>query len=216
MIETAKQRSSIYGFLALIYRSEITKTLLIKIKDPALLSLLGVNLESDFLHRPEDELLEEHAVEYTRLFIGPGKHISPHESVHHERGDGDWGSLWGKATVEVKKFIEATGLEYAPDFTGMPDHISVELELMQRVTAGEAQARKENDIDKVDYCLQIENKFMDAHLLKWVPAFCDKVVSQAELSFYREMAHVTKQFMKFEEEEIKKYISEAGKTKTAC
>ena len=212
MVDTATQRSNIYGFLSLIYRTEITEPVLKHVREPDFLSVLsgmGAQLENDFFNKLGDDLLEELAVEYTRLFIGPGKHISPHESVHHKRDDGDWGQLWGKSTVEVRKFIEASGLEYTPEYRGMPDHISVELEFMQQAAKMESQALEDNDNEGLLYCLKMEKRFIEEHLLKWVPGFCDRIISDAEMSFYREMARVTKHFMEFEEEEIKRYISDA-------
>ncbi|MCK5512412.1 MAG: molecular chaperone TorD family protein [Thermodesulfovibrionia bacterium] len=214
MAKMAIERSNTYGLLSTIYRAEPTIYFLNQIKDPhflGVLSDLGIQFDKKFLKRPAKKLVEDLAVEYTRLFLGPGKHISPHESVHHERDNGDWGMLWGKSTVEVKKFIESTGLEYKTDFTGMPDHISVELEFMHRVIKEEAEAREKNNIDKVNYCIQIENKFMDEHLSKWIPVFCDKVISHTGLCFYKEMAKVTKHFIEFEKEELKIYISETQK-----
>ena len=214
LVETAAQRSNIYGLLALIYRTEITRELLHNIKKQEFLSVLsdmGAELENDFLQKNEDELIEDLAVEYARLFIGPDKHISPHESIHHDTGDGDCGQFWGRSTVEVKKFVETAGLEYKPDYTGMPDHISIEFEFMQQAAKREAQAREENDSDGLLYCLKMEKMFIEEHLLEWIPIFCDKVISEAELPFYREIAKVTKNFMEFEKEEISKYISEAEK-----
>ncbi len=218
MIETARQRSNIYGLLALIYRTEITKTLLQHIKEPEFLSVLydmGAKLEDDFLKKPEDVLIEDLVLEYARLFLGPGKHISPHESVHHERDDGDWGQLWGADTVAVKKFIETAGLEYKSKYTGLPDHISVELEFMLEAAKREAQAWEENDNDGVLYCLKMEKKFIEEHLIKWLPVFCDKVISEAEMAFYREMAKLTKSFIEFEKETINKYITEARKVSSS-
>jgi TorA maturation chaperone TorD len=150
MVETATQRSNIYGLLSLIYRTEVTKDLLAHIKKPEFLSVLsdmGAKLEDDFLKGSEDKLIEDLAVEYTRLFLGPGKHISPHESIHHDTGDGDWGQFWGRSTVEIKKFIAASGLEYKSEYTGLPDHISVELEFMQLAAKRETQALEEKDND---------------------------------------------------------------------
>ncbi len=100
MTELAGQRSAVYGFLAMVFRKELTSDLLDRIKDPAfgqVLSDLGVNLGDEFHAKPKEELLEDLAVEYTALFLGPGQHISPHESVHHERPDGKWGKLWGNS-----------------------------------------------------------------------------------------------------------------------
>ena len=219
MIETAGHRSNIYSFLSLIFRTEVTKELLENIKERSFVSMLtdmGVNFDDDFLTKPEDALIENLAVEYARLFLGPDKHISPHESVHHERNDGDWGVLWGRSTVEVKKFIETAGLKYKKKYTGLPDHISVELEFMQEAARNESQAWKENKNEEAVYCLKMEKKFIEEHLLTWVPAFCDKVIADAEMPFYREMAELTKSFIEFEKKEIDNYISGVKKETTTC
>lgn len=201
----ARQRSHIYGLLAMVYRQEMTPDFLSQMKDPqflGVLSDLGVDWSGDFLEKPEEEVLDELAVEYARLFLGPGKHISPHESVHHQREDGQWGQLWGESTVEVKKFIETAGFSYESEFTGMPDHITAELEFMERVTEREGQAWAEDDDNKALYCRKIEKKFIEEHLLKWIPQFCDKVTEAAEPPFYRDMASLTKHFIELEKEEI--------------
>jgi TorA maturation chaperone TorD len=209
----AQERSNIYGLLSIIYRQEPTSALIQQIKDPVFregLAGAGINLEEEFFNQPEEKLLEDLAVEYTRLFLGPGKHISPHESVHHERAaDGDWGNLWGKSTVEVKKFIETAGLEYKSEYSGLPDHISVELEFMQEVIKRETQAWKENDREGALYCLKIEKKFFDEHLIRWIPVFFDKIISEAELSFYREMSRLAKSFIELEAKTIDNSLSSA-------
>jgi TorA maturation chaperone TorD len=203
----ARHRSNIYGLLATVYQQEITSDLLQQIKDPQFLGVLSdIGLEGidDFLQSPENELLEDLAVEYTRLFLGPGNHVSPHESVHHQREDGQWGQLWGASTAEVKNFIETTGLSYSDDFKGMPDHITVELEFMQQLTLHEEQAWKEADADKATAFRNVEKKFIEEHLIHWIPAFCENVIQEAELSFYREIASLTQKYIQFEKTEIRK------------
>ncbi len=203
--ETAQQRSSIYGFLARMYSKEVSQSLLDKIREPKFLSMLseiGARFDDDFSKKADNGLVEDLAEEYTRLFLGPGKHISPHESVHHERDDNDWGRLWGQSTVEVKKFIESAGLSYKPEYSGLPDHISVEFEFMQELAKEEASAWKKNDTARAQYCRQIEQKFMDWHMSRWIPGFCDKVMSEAEMTLYKEMARVTRSFLEFDEREL--------------
>ena len=205
----ARQRSNVYGLLATVYRQEVTSGLLQQIKGPqflGVLSNLGIQLGDDFFHKNEEELLEDMAVEYTRILLGPGKHISPHESVHHQRDDTQQGQLWGESTVEIKKFIESSGLDYRSEYRGLPDHISVELEFMQQVTLREEQAWREEVKDGALYCLRIEKKFVEKHLIRWIPIFCEKVIREAELPFYREMAALTKNFVEFEKGEIIRYI----------
>ena len=205
MTAVARQRSNVYGLLATVYRQEVTSGLLQQSKDPqflGVLSDLGIQLGDDFFQRNEEELLEEMAVEYTRLFLGPGKHVSPHESVHLQRDDAGQGQLWGESTVEVKKFIESSGLDYRSEYKGLPDHISVELEFMQQVTLREQQAWREDDRDGALYCLKIQKKFIQEHLIRWIPIFCEKVMAEAELPFYREMAVLTKRFVEFDWREL--------------
>lgn len=204
MITVARHRSDIYGLLAVLYRQEPTRDLLKRVRDPQFLEVLsqwGGELENDFLNRPEGELLEEMAVEYTRLFLGPGRHVSPHESVHHEREDGKWGQLWGASTVEVKKFIEGTGLRYKTGYRGLPDHISLELELLEVLTRREEEAWEQDDEEGARRCLDVERRFLDEHLLRWVVPFCDKVIAAAKLSFYRSLASFTKRFIEFDRQE---------------
>jgi len=203
--DIAEHRSGIYGLLAAIYRSEVTSDLLDQAKDPRFLGILnglGLGLNGDFIQKPEDELLNDLAVEYARLFLGPGKHISPHESVHHQRDDGQWGQLWGESTVEVKKFIEATGLNYEPDYKGLPDHISVEFELMEALTQREVKAWSEHDETAAIQCLEVQQKFLENHLGRWIPSFCEKVIKEAELPFYRGLAELTQRFINFEVQEM--------------
>ena len=209
----AEHRSSIYGFLAAIYRQELTSELLQQMKAhrfQEVLSNLGVKLNNGFFQNSEKELLEKLAIEYTRLFVGPGKHISPHESVHHKKEGGQSGQLWGELTAEVKRIIESSGLEYKSEFTGMPDHISVELEFMQQVVQREAQAWEAGDDETARLCLKNEKNFVDDHLLGWIPDFCEKVIETAEVPFYREMARLTRNFIEFEKQELKKLTEDTG------
>jgi TorA maturation chaperone TorD len=189
----SRERGNLYGFLACVYRREPTVDLIHRIKDPAFLEALtdaGVELR-DYLDRPDHELLAELGQEYTRLFLGPGKHVSPHESVHVPGG----GSLWGEATSAVKKFIEQVGVDYRPDYTGIPDHISVELEFMQRLTDAEARAWAEGDEARAADCLSIERRFIEKHLFRWSTCFCENVIREARLPFYAQLAAMTSAFI---------------------
>jgi TorA maturation chaperone TorD len=205
-------RSTLYGFLAAIYRQEVSSDLLQHIKDPQFLGVLtklGIELNNGFFKKPEKELLDALAVEYAHLFLGPGKHVSPHESVHHKKEGAQSGQLWGESTAEVKKFIESSGLEYKSEYTGLPDHISVELEFMQQVILREEQAWQDDDKETAMLCLENEKKFADEHLFRWIPEFCEKVVTEADLPFYREMAKLTRTFIEFERQEIERLNSNA-------
>ena len=198
----ATERSNLYGFLATVYREEPTPEFLRHLRDPSFLQVLaaaGVILDQDLLSLPEEELVSELALEYTRLFLGPGKHVSPYASVHLPAGGG---SLYGAPTAAAKRFIESTGARYRPDYHGLPDHISVELEFMQQVVLAEAEAWDSQDPEQARKCVSIEKEFIDFHLAGWVPVFCEKVCQRAELSFYCEMAKMTQEFLRMERDEL--------------
>ena len=201
----AQYRSDIYGMLAALFRREITPDLLKQVKEPQFLGVLtgqGAGDLEDFLQGDDDDVIEALAVEYARLFLGPGKHISPHESIHHTRPDGDWGQLWGGSTVEVKKFIESTGLSFAKEYKGLPDHIAAEFELMQALTRQESQAWHAADSVKARYFRDIEKQFIGKHLSRWVSEFCTRVAEAAELPLYRDLAVLTRGFIEFETKAI--------------
>ena len=199
----AGYRSRMYSLLARVYRSEPDAALIAMLKAPLVTEAftgMGAEFEPGFFDQSEDVLMEELAVEYARLFLGPGPHVSPHESLHHELPSGKWGQLWGDSTVEVKNFIEDTGLTVESELNLLPDHISVELEFMYLIANREAEAREEGDNEAAALCIKMENEFLERHLASWVPAFCDKVIATAENSFYRVMAELTKRFLEFEME----------------
>ncbi|NOX97111.1 MAG: molecular chaperone TorD family protein [Nitrospirae bacterium] len=206
-------RSNLYGLLSLIYNRELTAETLRELKKPEFretLSKLNIQLGGDFFNKPEEELLLDLTLEYTRLFIGPGRHISPHESVYREDKE-DKGLLWGEATVEVKEIIEGAGLEYKADYKGIPDHISIELEFMQRLTKYEHEAWESGDREKACRCLEYEKLFLESHLDKWVPLFCDKVMEEGKLTFYREMARLTKEYISLEKRYVNELLSDSPK-----
>ena len=202
--DSAKSRSEIYRLLTTVFRKKPSEAFINELRGSRLsgaFSDIDVELGEKFYSDPESELVEEMAVEFSRLFIGPGRHISAHESIFAEI-DGDSGGLWGKATVAVKKFIETTGLNFEPKFTGLPDHVSVELEFMQKLSEWEANKWMQEDRNSAEYCQSVQRMFLEQHLLCWLPQFCDAVMAQAEMPFYRAMAELTKNYMEFERQNI--------------
>ncbi|NIA22036.1 MAG: hypothetical protein GWP05_08775 [Anaerolineaceae bacterium] len=136
------------------------------------------------------------AEEYTRLFVGPGPHVSPYASVYL---DGE-GQLWGESTSRVKRFIETMGLSFEGHWGGIPDHIAIELEVMQRLSGLEAElwaqcAKAPGEApghSRLARCLELEEQFLGDHLGRWAARFCDRVLERAVSHLYREAASVTK------------------------
>lgn len=200
--ETATARANVYGLLATVFRAEPSSSFLTRLKDPEILGVfeaLDLSLGDEFRDSPSERLHEDLAVEFTRLFLGPSGHVSPHESLHTDRASGGNADLWGPETVAVKRFMEAAGLTLDDDFTGMPDHISAELEFMRKLCEFEAAAWDNAERETAVFCQNVQKRFVEEHLIQWVPNFCDKVVDMARMTFFKEMAKATKGFVDYEQ-----------------
>lgn len=196
----AVSRSNCYGLLALVFRDVPTAEIVAQLTAPPLaevLSHLGYDATQD-LAGELDAVTKRLGEQYTRTFVGPGPHVSPYASVHHS-GEGQ---LWGDSTVWVKRFIETTGLSFRNNWDSIPDHIAIELELMQRLADHEAKLRvqltsapadedKQNLIRRLQQCLQAQELFLREHLCKWVPQFYERVLEICPSAFYREVAGLT-------------------------
>jgi TorA maturation chaperone TorD len=216
MAETATARANIYGLLTAAFRVEPSSSFLTRLKDPEILGVLeglGVSLGEDFRDSSNEQLREDLAIEFTRLFLGPRGHISPHESLHTDSASDGNADLWGAETVKVKRFMEAAGLTVDDSFTGMPDHISAEMEFMQQLTTREAEAWTEADEEFATNILKIEKRFYDEHLSRWVARFCDKVIETSEHPFYQGIGDVTKGFLEYEGETLQDFVAGAGNGK---
>jgi TorA maturation chaperone TorD len=202
---TAENRSYYYGFLSTVYLQEPTREFIKSLKASNFLDDLNnsdLRFDKTINNDVSDNHLNNLVLEYTRLFIGPGKHISPYESVYRDNED----ALWSETTVEVKNFIESLGLEYSYNWSGLPDHIGVELEFMQRLTCHEKEAWTQEDKKQAIHCLEFEKRFVDEHLSQWVPTFCDKVKEETRVAFYGEIANLTRQFIDFDSKLIDKNL----------
>ncbi len=198
--QQASSRSNCYGLLALILRGPPTCQVVAQLRSGPLadaLSDLGYDLTKDLAGELE-AVTERLTEQYTCSFLGPGPHVSPYASVHHDAE----GQLWGDSTVQVKRFVESVGLSFEGNWDSIPDHIAIELELMQRLSAYEAElwARRavatgssQKDIDEqLTRCLGVEEKFLLEHLCVWVPKFCDDLLEESTGSLYRKIAALTK------------------------
>jgi len=201
-MELAKQRSDTYGFLAGIFRQELTAEQIKGMIDTGVLKLLvesGAKVDLSFFNRPIEQVEEDLAVEYAALFIGPGKHIVPHESIYAPDSTGKVGYYWGECTADFKSWVEHYGLNLSKKFESIPDHASAELEFMQKVIEQEKLAGERGDEETAKKCLEVEKAFFKKHIINWMPRFFDRVIGATKLDFYREAAKVAKDFLIEEE-----------------
>jgi len=196
-LEDLQSRINFYQFLSFLFNREITSEFYSELQESEIAQLM---VERGYLpsYKPgPDELkdfIEELQCEFTRIFIGPGKHLPPYESVHLETGD-DANLLWGKTTAEVNRFYKYYGFDFTPDYGGIPDHISVEFEFMWKILKEEIIALEGGDSSKAVHCRKVQREFFNKHVKTWVPGFCHKVLTSADSQFYHGIASLTRDFI---------------------
>ncbi|MBI5196765.1 MAG: molecular chaperone TorD family protein [Nitrospirae bacterium] len=133
-----------------------------------------------------EQTLEDLLWEYTRLFIGPYRlPCPPWESVYTSSRK----LMMQDAYDEVLNFYNEAGLAVNnPDI--MSDHIGAELNflavLFQRI---------DSEPEKMFYCTNIAIRFLDEHIIKWVPTFTRDMEDAADSFFYRALAMSTRNFI---------------------
>ncbi len=196
--EVAGQRGGVYGILAQVFLKEMDRALLRTLRAPELASALaelGLDPVDTLGQAPEAQVLEALAVDYAGLFLGPGPHVPPYESVFvgPDAGDGQ-GSLCGEPAVRMRRLAEEEGLEISPELTAIPDHLAVELEYMQRLASAEAEQWLAGDHAAAAAIREKQRVFLDEHLGRWLPAFVSRVAEASRSSFYRKMAELAGEF----------------------
>jgi TorA maturation chaperone TorD len=203
MAALATARSRVYGFLGALYNrlpddqfaaslssSEIGDFLssLGEAEDTPEDMRAGLRLMEAFIRaargKPVEELKTELAVERTRLMRGikPGYGPPPpYESVYAESAQ----AAMGQAMKSVRNTYAEAGAALPDDVHDQPDFIGFELDFMRHLTMQEAQAWSDSKAEEVRNAIERERAFLEEHILRWVPHYCDVMYEQAQLDFYR-------------------------------
>jgi TorA maturation chaperone TorD len=214
-MEILRARENIYSFLSRIYRSEVSSEFL-------------QNLYSGLAHREDLDdgyallqkfidsargsdphiLVNQLAVEYARLFLNAGDppHVFPYESVYTSA----YGLLMQEARDQVLKAYRMEGLDRDADFKEPEDHIAIELEFMAHLCRNAAEALEGGDIGKAHACIAKQRDFLETHLLKWIPRFCDELEPITRSDFYRAVAQITRHLLAVELETIDEIAGATG------
>lgn len=139
-----------------------------------------VNIREDLeLESKDDEA--EILSDFNNLFLFPGGKLPPLESFFSPEE--------GVAAINsVSAFYADAGLTIDDEFQAVPDHLSLEFLFMSYLI----------DTKRPD----LQQKFLDEHIMNWVPYYCDEVGKEAETAFYREISAITRDFLNNEYENI--------------
>lgn len=167
------ERAELYRLFAGLFMKEPTEEMLLHIKDM---------FQMEF-----NDSLQGVRADFTHIFSGTGRHPAPYESLYNYP-IGDKPRLWGKATEEVLAFYNSTGLTIDEEMPLIPDHISAELLFMSYLV--------ENGL------VEQQKRFLEEHLLKWVPECCQEIYKQAGTTFYKELSKILQDFILYDYENL--------------
>jgi TorA maturation chaperone TorD len=190
----------VYGLLRRVLTHEVDESLLAWCRDEGRLGLwseLAPNLTASLESSDPETTLEALALDFCRLFITSGTAGSPHESVQRADKKGT-PLLWGDPASMVKDLCREAGFEIAEQAHLLPDHLGVELELMERLSGAEASANDEDSPDEVRRLQELQRRMLDEHLCQWVPEYGRRLGSSANTVFYREILGLLADFVDWE------------------
>jgi len=124
------------------------------------------------------------ADEYQALFIGVGKSEVSLYATHY------LGPQSGRPLAEVRAALAALGLARRPEQSEFEDHLSVLLETMRMLVAGDADRRPASIAEQKAFC--------ERHLLPWAFDCCSAITQNSVAKFYRQVASYTSSFLALE------------------
>jgi putative dimethyl sulfoxide reductase chaperone len=149
--------------------------------------------------RVEPEGLTALAVDRTRLLAGVFQNDqlpAPYETV--ALGD----AMNTERVLDVIDAYANAGFDnHAPEL-GPPDYLGTELRFMALLCYREMEARRGEDAGMAPAWLRRQRRFMDEHLLAWVPAHCECLAAQAATPFYGSVATLLARACRIDRDDI--------------
>jgi len=197
--------AAMYRFLARAFLEEPTTAVLTQLQSGEqgqLLKAMGYDFLDGLDGYAPAEQEEMLAVEYCRLFIGPGQHISPHEG----RILGE-DQHWGERTASVYAAYREAGFDLERNVHEMPDHVGVQFSFVAQLIESEMDCRRQGRQNDAVRFRKQKHGFLKDHLARWIPSLAQEVAERSELGFYKNLAFLTRDWM---DSEMAEAINDAG------
>jgi TorA maturation chaperone TorD len=150
---------------------------------------------------PEDDenVIDELAIDYCQLFLGPADHLPPYQSVWQT------GQFQSQTSAAMQEFIDLVPFELEAQAENvMPDHLGLQLEIMSGILNRIATAGHGTDREVM---MEVARIFFDRHLT-WSHQLLRAVVDRAGSDFYRSVARLTDEFLRSERTALARSNSE--------
>lgn len=141
----------------------------------------------------DSAVIEQLAVDFCQLFIGPSEHLPPYQSVW------ETGQLQGDTNTSMKRYGDAANYpieQMAQD--KLYDHLGIQFDFMGQLLEqiDENGASQTSDVDAAanSVILEFATSFFSAHLT-WPHELVRQASEQAQTDFYSSLCKVTLEFL---------------------
>lgn len=179
------QLAGVYELLGRLWLEELDLGLLQALATDEMKAAVE-NLGGNVPDTVDEETVEQLAVDYCQLLIGPKDQISPLQSVWEKQ------LLQSEAASSMQNFVG-----YLPGFQAngsLLDHIGVQLQFMGELFERAAAAKDHDLVEK------FAEDFFQKHL-KWTAPFLAAVAEKADTDFYAGLSNLTANFLNLEPSE---------------
>lgn len=214
LAESAQTRAGMYSFLANLFNQRPDLELVRRLREmgPEGFSIGASQAEisseveeglqemasfiDDTQGQPEEQVEQDLAVDWTRLFRGVSPSYGPpppYEGVYIE-GAGSPSDILQAIMQVYHKF----SVDVDEKAANRPDYIGIELDFLRYLNESEAGAWQEGDEEKALDFQGAQKDFLSRHLGRWAEKFCDRAMEEAKTGFYRGFIRLTRAVLKEE------------------
>ena len=141
--------------------------------------------------RDAKEVLHELRIDWAHMYLGDRPRVTNTEGLWRFRSEGrDSVRMINRYTNEVADFMRECGVKRQPKYNDCIDYIENECDFAAFLANGPeylAEMGRDN--------IEILGNFMDDHMLKWAPGFCDDVQRESTTPYYQALAALMQAFL---------------------
>ncbi|RJQ54862.1 MAG: hypothetical protein C4526_04755 [Nitrospiraceae bacterium] len=199
MIEELKEELHIYNLLRQLFLKEPSKEIILALSeipsdeggenDPGFkLMVSAVKKNKDRL----DAWLEELAIEYARLFIGPQNPPAvPYSSFYLSESH----SLMSDETIDVRRRYLEAGMAVKELYSIPDDHAGIEFEFVYYLTQRIVELFEKGEREASTRLYETRSDFIEGHMSEWIPLFTNKIYGSTTEDFYKGLSMLSSSFL---------------------
>ena len=186
--DTFEERAEAYALLARVFASEPDADAVEAFARFDWASFLGEDVAFAF-EEDYERVAAENRAEFARMFLGPKKlPAPPYESAYRSGAR----CMWGPQTSEVREAYEAAGIRRDGSLNEPDDFVGFELQFASSLLTAARLAEEAGDGDARAFALERYREFLDGHLGRWIPAFCNDILAAGPAPFMAACARALK------------------------